>query len=71
LKHYNRYLTEGEAYLVNGSVPPEPISYDIFRHEAGDPFEEPDFDGLDTQSVGTYPVASGMDACESDNWHEC
>ncbi len=49
-RHYNRYLTEREAYLVNGSVPPEPISYDIFHHEAGDPFEEPDFDGLDTQS---------------------
>jgi hypothetical protein len=28
-KHYNRYLTERDAYLVNGSVAPEPISSDI------------------------------------------
>lgn len=48
-KHYNRYLTEREAYLVNGSKPPKPISPNIFHHEADDPFEEPDFDGLDTQ----------------------
>jgi hypothetical protein len=41
--------TEREAYLANGSVPPEPISHDIFHHAPGDPFEAPDRDRLDMQ----------------------
>lgn len=51
-KHYNRYLTENEAYLLNGSVAPEPISYEIYQHDSGDPMEEPDFDGFDRRSAG-------------------
>jgi hypothetical protein len=50
-KHYNRYLVEREAYLVNGSAPPEPISNCLLYQESGDPDEAPDNDGLDTQSV--------------------
>jgi integrase len=50
-KHYNRYLVEREAYLVNGSAPPEPISNYLLYQEPGDPDEEPYFDGLDTKSV--------------------
>jgi hypothetical protein len=49
-KHYNRYLTEREAYLVNGSSPPPPIGYEIPHYDLDDPSEEPDFDGLDTEA---------------------
>jgi hypothetical protein len=45
------WLAKGARDLVNGDLQPEPISYDIYNHDADDPIEQPDFDGLDTQSV--------------------